>query len=237
MNQFSLAHLVVTYWIFLFSSPVGAFSMPVGKSHSSALWRLRGGQQTSEDDSSEKSLPVTALASLGRTYAASLERNPIFTKSVTAGCIFALSDLMAQRLEKSEGPRKMDWTRMLASAAVGLFYFGPAAHYWYEMIFKVFPGSSLVSTLKKAAAGQLLFGPSFTCVFFAVGLLQEGKFSPGNWLGKIRKDLPGVWLAGIGFWPLVDMISYSLIAPQWIPLFVNICSLIWTTYLVLKSYS
>lgn len=119
----------------------------------------------------------------------------------------------------------------MASAAVGLFFFGPAAHAWYNMVFRVFPGTGLLSTLQKACMGQLFFGPSFTCIFFAAFLIQTGQFSLSNWLGKIRRDLPGAWLAGLGFWPLVDLVSYSLIPVQFIPLFVNVCSLVWTIYL------
>jgi len=185
-------------------------------------------------------LPMGALTKFGTTYASCLEQRPILTKSATAGCIFALSDFLAQRLENTDDAskkRRINKTRILASAAVGFFYFGPAAHYWYENIFKLLPGTSLVSTLQKAALGQMFFGPTFTCIFFATGLMQSGTFSLGNWLRKIKSDLPGAWLAGAGFWPLVDLVSYSVIQPKYIPLFVNICSLIWTTYLVLKSYS
>ena len=185
------------------------------------------------------------LQSLGQTYAASLRRNPILTKSVTSGCIFAVSDLLAQRLEKTATTidpnatlqrRSLRWSRTLTSAALGFFYFGPAAHFWYEWIFRALPGTSLPSTLQKAVLGQAIFGPSFTCLFFATSLLQSGTFTFRNWFRKIRTDLPGAWLAGAGFWPIVDLISYSLIAPLWIPLFVNVCSLVWTTYLILESY-
>ena len=187
--------------------------------------------------------PMGALSRLGSTYSSFLVQRPILTKSATACVIFALSDCMAQRLEKrddrakSGSQHKLVWSRILASAAVGFFYFGPAAHYWYDMIFRILPGTSLVSTIQKAALGQLFFGPTFTCIFFATGLMQLGQFSLPNWWRKIRSDLPGAWLAGAGFWPLVDLVSFSLIQPQFIPLFVNLCSLVWTTYLVLKSYN
>jgi protein Mpv17 len=61
--------------------------------------------------------------------------------------------------------------------------------------------------------------------------LQQGNFSFQNWIAKIKDDLPGAWVAGLGFWPLVDLVSYSLIPKDWIPLFVNACSLVWTIYL------
>ena len=173
---------------------------------------------------------ASSLASLGAAYRASLEKQPIATKSFTAGAIFALSDWLAQRLERTES-KSTDWKRTISSALVGLLYFGPAAHYWYEMIFQVLPGTSLVSTLQKAALGQLFFGPSFTCIFFATFLMQQGTFSLSNWGKKIRSDLPGAWAAGLGFWPIVDLVSYSMVPKNWIPLFVNACSLVWTIYL------
>jgi protein Mpv17 len=174
---------------------------------------------------------TTSLASFGKIYSQQLEQRPIATKSVTAGLIFGLSDYLAQRIERTEKKEKLNLTRMLASTLVGLLYFGPAAHYWYEMIFNLLPGTGLVSTLQKAFWGQAVFGPSFTCIFFAVGLLQSGTFSFGSWWAKIRSDLPGAWLAGTGFWPLVDIISFSVVPIKWIPLFINFCSLIWTIYL------
>jgi protein Mpv17 len=180
---------------------------------------------------------AASLARVGAFYGSALESSPVLTKSVTAGCIFALSDYLAQKFEASssaadkEKKRRLNLTRIATSAAVGLFYFGPAAHVWYSWIFRILPGTSLFSILQKAALGQMFFGPSFTCIFFATGLLQSGTFSLGNWVRKIRQDLPGAWLAGASFWPLIDLVSFSLVPQKWIPLFVNMASLVWTIYL------
>lgn len=201
--------------------------------------QARGGATTANDSASDKlkkdtpsdkSVILAPLFFMGKQYSAALESAPILTKSLTAGCIFALSDYLAQRLEKKQ-KNELNWSRTLTSASVGLFCFGPAAHAWYQMIFRVFPGTGLVSTLQKASMGQLFFGPSFTCIFFAASLLQTGQFSLGNWFQKIRSDLPATWVSGLCFWPLVDLVSYSVIPVQFIPLFVNLCSLIWTIYL------
>ena len=181
--------------------------------------------------------PIAAfLQSAGCAYSNLLNTRPILTKSITASLIFGLSDFSAQQIEsggkvKDGNTKSKDWIRTITASLVGLLYFGPAAHSWYETIFKILPGTSLVSTLQKAALGQLLFGPSFTCVFFATSLMQSGTFSLSNWFTKIRQDLPGAWVAGLSFWPMVDLVSYSLIPAKWIPLFVNFCSFVWTIYL------
>jgi protein Mpv17 len=166
---------------------------------------------------------ASVLTTAGRVYTQQLDQFPIFTKSYTAGVVFALSDYIAQKIEKSAGEgKRLDKTRLLASTLIGLLYFGPAAHYWYEAIFALLPGTSLWSTLQKAALGQVIFGPTFTCIFFAVSLFQAGQFSLVAWGRKIKSDLPGAWLAGAGFWPLVDFVSYSLVPVKWIPLFINL---------------
>ena len=216
--------------------------------------QLRGGEV---DDNTKKtnvdSIKVlTPLAIMiqkfGLFYAKNLDDFPILTKSVTAGIIFGLSDWSAQVLEyrymkKNNDEKKLAkvekvlaWDRIVSAFLVGLLYFGPVAHAWYDMIFCLFPDTSIISTIKKAVLGQFIFGPSFTCVFFGTSLILSDTFTLKNWAQKIIRDLPGAWLAGLGYWPLIDFISYSLIPPKWIPLFVNFCSFIWTIYLSFVSF-
>jgi protein Mpv17 len=76
------------------------------------------------------------LASLGSAYAASLAARPIITKSMTSAAIFGLSDVAAQKI----GGSFDDARRTLTSILVGLFYFGPALHYWLQMITAAIPG-------------------------------------------------------------------------------------------------
>ena len=143
-------------------------------------------------------------------------------------------DLWAFWLERAKiGEKKTGLLAYFSTVLVGILYFGPAAHAWCTMIFCLFPKTSLVFTLQKAALGQVIFGPSFTCVFFAASLIQCRNFSLGTWLEKIKSNLFRAWASGLGFWPLVDLVSYSLLPPQWIPLFVNLCLFIWTFYLLL----
>lgn len=180
----------------------------------------------------------SALQAAATFYTQQLSARPIFTKSVTAATIFGLSDWVAQLVERQgngEEKEPVVFSRILSAFLVGLLFFGPAANAWYEMIFKVLPSTSLVSTLQKAALGQIFFGPTFTCVFFAAGLIESGTFSLGSWVSKIKNDLPGVWASGLGYWPLVDFVSYKVIPVQWIPLFVNFCSFVWTIYLSLVA--
>lgn len=183
--------------------------------------------------------PISSIvATFATFYTNQLSARPIITKSLTAGIIFMASDYCAQLIERDGGDEEKSplvWSRMLTNFLVGLLVFGPAANAWYSMIFKMLPSTSLFSTLQKAALGQLIFGPAFTSVFFGAGMIQAGSFSVGAWLQKVKNDLPAVWASGLGFWPFVDFISYKVIPVQWIPLFVNFCSFVWTIYLSIVS--
>lgn len=216
--------------------------------------QLRGGEiddntKKIDIEATNKLIPLAMIQKFGEFYAKKLDDFPILTKSVTAGAIFGLSDWSAQLLEHRYMKKKNEdgkdsakigsalaWDRIVCASLVGLLYFGPAAHAWYDIIFYYFPETSIISTLQKAILGQFIFGPSFTCIFFATSLILSDTFTLRNWAHKIKKDLPGAWLAGLGYWPVIDFISYSLISPKWIPLFINFCSFIWTIYLSFVSF-
>ena len=178
------------------------------------------------------------LHSLLRAYSRHLELKPVLTKACTAAFIFSAGDLAAQLCD---GPDAIDWPRLLTGALVGLCYFGPAAHAWYAAVQRLFPRSTFKSVLTKTALGQLCFGPVFIVVYFAAALVAANGLSGLAELpSKVSKDLLPTIVAGLGFWPLVDVFSFAVIARRkdgevWLPLFVNACSFVWQVYLSLQS--
>ena len=179
------------------------------------------------------------LQQLLRLYSTLLHTAPVVTKSVTAACIFGISDIVAQRIET--GQDGIDWLRLLSGALVGLCYFGPAAHAWYAAVQRLFPRSTIRAVLTKMALGQLIFGPIFTVVYFAAALVAAGGLPGLSGLpDKVAEDLLPTIVAGLGFWPLVDLFSFAVIAKRkdgeaWLPLFVNAASFLWQVYLSLQA--
>ncbi|KAL1529806.1 hypothetical protein AB1Y20_000738 [Prymnesium parvum] len=176
-----------------------------------------------------------SLASLGAAYASSLASRPVVTKAFTAGVIFSLSDVAGQAIAPSGAAH--DVPRTLTSGLVGLLYFGPALHWWLEMISRVVPGFDLKSTLVKTLMGQSCFGPLMTAVFFAASLVQVHGPIGGlrRWPAKVKQDLVSTWAAGLCFWPFVDLICYSFVPVMWIPLGYNVASFLWTIWLSLQA--
>jgi protein Mpv17 len=182
--------------------------------------------------------------SAGSCYARSLTLYPILTKSFTAGIIFGFSDWVAQIIEQRKEQNGTDTappsssdgrSRIIASFLVGTLFFGPAAHAWYAAIFALLPSTTLPSTLSKAALGQVIFGPLFTCVYFLANMLSRPNgfqsFTFASFKNKVVSDLPSVWTSGLGYWPLVDLIGYGYVNPNYMPLYVNGASFVWTVYL------
>ena len=168
-------------------------------------------------------------------YAGALVSNPVITKSVTSAVLFTASDIMAQRISPSD--HGVNAKRSLATGLIGLVYFGPALHYYLEFITKLIPGTGIKATILKTLFGQLGFGPILTCIFFGSFLIIEEGFLKGlaKWPAKVKQDLLFVWASELCYWPFVDLIAYSLVPLQWIPLCYNVANFLWTIYLSLQA--
>jgi protein Mpv17 len=55
------------------------------------------------------------------------------------------------------------------------------------------------------------------------------------WPKKVRADLLVTWASGLGYWPFVDLVFYSLLPKEWIPLGYNVASFFWTIFLSLQA--
>ncbi|KAL7496511.1 hypothetical protein ACHAWT_007023 [Skeletonema menzelii] len=84
------------------------------------------------------------LNHLGTVYSDQLESNPIRTKSLTAGTLALVGDLLAQGIELSfdntgEDSTGLDGWRVFAMFIEGLCFSGPSMHYAYEFYEHLFP--------------------------------------------------------------------------------------------------
>lgn len=116
---------------------------PTRKGSFQRVLTLRGGDEKPPATSTKptQAAGLSAILMVGaQTYSKYLESNPIATKSVTACLIFAVSDTLAQMIEGKKSEER-DLKRTFAASLIGLLYFGPAAHFWYENIFRLLPGT------------------------------------------------------------------------------------------------
>lgn len=200
----------------------------------------RGGGRSHAKATEQTDTSLSRIKAVATKYDSLLKTRPIRTKSITSGIMFGVSDVLAQSLQTAathtHNNVPLDWSRIQTSVLVGFIYYGPSAHYWYNLMFQLFPESTTVSTLIKTALGQVLFGPVFMCVFFGATLLQQGNLTFQNYWSKLSVDLPKAWIAGLGFWPMMSYIAYTFIPKDWIPLFSNVCTLLFNVFLSLVAY-
>lgn len=176
--------LILAIPLLLLVDPSLALTPPhaaaTGRGVSAKIWSTRGGSTAAAADaapspSAAASLLRTALPALAAAYSGAVASSPVAVKALTAGTIFAASEAAAQAITRDGEP--YDHVRNACSFALGLCYFGPAAHYWYDAMFRIFPPAGWASLAAKTALGQVVFGPVLTVIFFGVALAREGKFS------------------------------------------------------------
>lgn len=91
---------------------------------------------------SSKSISKLSLKNIYTSYLRALEVKPCITKSITAGFIQGIGDILSQFIEyKVSVPTKtsfvLNYTRFYTFLLSGWLYVGPFVHYWYELLWKV----------------------------------------------------------------------------------------------------
>ncbi|PIM99801.1 Peroxisomal membrane protein MPV17 [Handroanthus impetiginosus] len=162
-------------------------------------------------------------------YLGMLQTRPVSTKSITSAFIYTAADLSSQTImgENSEG---YDLVRTLRMAGYGLLIIGPSLHYWFNFVSRVFPKRDIMSTFKKMALGQTVYGPTVTAIFFSVNAALQGE-NGYEIVARLKRDLIPTLISGVMYWPLCDFITFKFIPLHLQPLVSNSFSYLWTVYL------
>ena len=119
------------------------------------------------------------LLHLLRRYLSTLERYPLLTKSISAGLIGGIGDLLAQRMERRVvrymlketsnvkgkdgadkiGNKSLDWYRSWSVTLEGVLVSGPLMHYFYDFLDSIIPVATEGSTTARmwSVAGLHVF--------------------------------------------------------------------------------
>ncbi|XP_021290002.1 PXMP2/4 family protein 4-like [Herrania umbratica] len=154
---------------------------------------------------------------------------PVLTKSVTSSLIYVAADLSSQTISKPSS-EPYDLVRTSRMAGYGMLILGPSLHFWFNLMSKLFPKRDLITTFKKMAMGQLLYGPAMTVVFFSLNARLQGERS-GEIVARLQRDLVPTMLNGVMYWPFCDFITFRFIPVPLQPLVSNSFSYLWTVYM------
>ncbi|KAL2537253.1 Peroxisomal membrane 22 kDa (Mpv17/PMP22) family protein [Forsythia ovata] len=162
-------------------------------------------------------------------YLRMVKSRPIVTKSVTSALIYTAADLSSQTIvgESTEG---CDLVRTLRMAGYGMLILGPSLHFWFNFVSRVFPKRDLLSTFKKIALGQTVYGPAMTVIFFSVNAALQGE-SGSEIVARLKRDLIPTMIDGVMYWPVCDFFTFKFIPVHLQPLVSNSFSYLWTIYM------
>jgi len=185
-----------------------------------------------------------------KSYMLALDKNPAITKSITAGIINGIGDILSQfiesRLAKISFASNLNWARVFSFILVGWFYVGPFVHYWYEILWKIsrwqekkYASSKTVKTLTSVfvdqTVGVAIFFPIYFYAYEAIEALVG--FRVPLWATatqKIQKELFEVLIVQYQVWPITNYINFSMVPENLRVLFGNIVCVFWNAYLCMK---
>ncbi|KAK4258825.1 hypothetical protein QN277_005227 [Acacia crassicarpa] len=162
-------------------------------------------------------------------YLGMVKSHPILTKSVTSGLIYTAADLSSQTISLSSS-EPFDFVRTLRMAGYGMIVLGPSLHFWFNFVSNLFPRRDLLSTLKKMAMGQAIYGPIMTVIFFSLNAFLQGENNT-EIVSRLKRDVVPTMLNGVMYWPLCDFITFRFIPVHLQPLVSNSFSYVWTIYM------
>jgi protein Mpv17 len=124
-----------------------------------------------------------------------------------------------------------EWSRTLTLAAVGLCYSGPINHLWFQSLERLIRIQHQAgAALSKLFIDQLFFAPVAISGYFVTRGLFEGK-SLADIQKRLQNKLIDATLAAWQFWPVVNLISFSVVPVMYRVLFGNISAIFWNARL------
>ncbi|CAH2076960.1 unnamed protein product [Thlaspi arvense] len=190
---------------------------------------LISGFCSSSSSSTTASTASFAKAGFIGWYLGMVKSRPVLTKSVTSSLIYIAADLSSQTIPQAS-VESYDLVRTARMAGYGLLILGPTLHYWFNLMSRLFPKRDLITTFKKMAMGQTVYGPCMNVVFFSLNAALQGE-NGSEIVARLKRDLLPTMLNGVMYWPMCDFITFKFFPVHLQPLVSNSFSYLWTIYI------
>ncbi|KAG6510993.1 hypothetical protein ZIOFF_029042 [Zingiber officinale] len=162
-------------------------------------------------------------------YLGVLSARPILTKSLTAAATTVAADLFSQIISSSSF-KNLDFVRIIRMAGYGMLISGPSLHFWFNFVSRILPKHDILTTFKKMALGQTIYGPIITGVFFSLNAALQGE-TVEEIFARLNRDMLPALKSGIMYWPICDFITFKFIPIRLQPLVSNLFTFVWTVYM------
>lgn len=187
---------------------------------------------------------MTALRQLAATLAAPLRTYRSASRAAPLGCAFATcwvkgsaSDAVSQKI--IEQKESLDVRRNLAFATFSGAYLGIGQHMVYNVAFTRILGSGtdLFTGVTKVVADSTVHVPLiYLPLYYPFETVALGKGSVADGLQRYRADAYDVLTTYWSTWPLVHLVSFTVIPQELRISFVACVSFVWLVYLSWASH-
>mmetsp|Transcript_6078 Transcript_6078/g.12942 ORF Transcript_6078/g.12942 Transcript_6078/m.12942 type:complete len:223 (-) Transcript_6078:805-1473(-) len=165
-------------------------------------------------------------------YLAKLSQEPLLTKSVSAGVLSIVSDVLSKLLSK----QKIKSSSIFNELTMGLVIRGPLIHWFHLFLDRVVFRKARnqfapAVVIGKLVLDQFVFSPLFISLYFILNALMLDQ-PVSDAIKKIRKTLVSVLVKNWSVWIPANAISYAVIPLNLRVLYGNIVSIFWTAYLI-----
>mmetsp|Transcript_18864 Transcript_18864/g.52624 ORF Transcript_18864/g.52624 Transcript_18864/m.52624 type:complete len:242 (+) Transcript_18864:588-1313(+) len=158
-------------------------------------------------------------------YRLSLRKYPVQTQMVSTTGLWAIGDLLSQKVE---GHQKMDWVRTVSSAAFAGGFLGPLGHHWYlgldRFASRWFGLGSNNYLAVKVLADCFIASPLEIATFFSFMETVRGSGLQGI-PHKLQADLLPTYGVQLTYWPLFQWFNFSCVPVKHQLLAVNTASI------------
>ncbi|XP_065898101.1 protein Mpv17-like [Dysidea avara] len=162
-------------------------------------------------------------------YGRQLSTRPNITNATTTGVLFALGDVIAQKLIEKQ--KKLDWGRSARFGLVGFCFAGPVIGGWYRLLDRVITSTGPTTALKKVLCDQCLFAPCIYVALLPLIGVSKGLFTTQELKQQLTKDYKHVLINNWKIWPAVQLANFYFVPLHFRLVVVNIVALGWNTYL------
>lgn len=193
---------------------------------------------------------VGKIKRLNASYMHLLDNHPCQTKSISAGFVTAIGDVLAQCIERwVEGTSfVLNFHRMWAFTIAATVFVGPFVHYIYELLWLIgrrledvgVPKTwrTMIQVIFDQTVGVWTFYPTYFYVHALVEALVMNKFPDFSQIqGKIKNELFGVIVSNYKLWPIANYVNFTYVPENLRVLFSNFVSILWNAYLCTRMAS
>ncbi|KAG2277973.1 hypothetical protein Bca52824_060528 [Brassica carinata] len=162
-------------------------------------------------------------------YLGMVKSRPVLTKSVTSSLIYIAADLSSQTIAKKSSD-SYDLVRTARMGGYGLCVLGPTLHCWFNFMSRLLPRQDFITTFKKMAMGNIIYGPVMMVTFFSLNALLQGE-GGSDIVARLKRDFLPAMRNCIMYWPICDFITFKFFPVHLQPLVSNAFSYLWTIYM------